>query len=43
VFRWVQEGALTAHYHAECPMAETKRAFDALRGRETIGKVLLVP
>jgi NADPH2:quinone reductase len=33
VFRWVQEGALTAHYHAECPMAETKRAFDALRPR----------
>jgi NADPH2:quinone reductase len=43
VFRWVQEGALTAHYHAEYPMAEAKRAFDALRGRETIGKVLLLP
>ena len=43
VFRWVQEGALTVHYHAEYPMAEAKRAFEALRGRETIGKVLLVP
>lgn len=43
VFRWVREGALTAHYHAEYPMADAKRAFDALRGRETIGKVLLVP
>jgi len=43
VFRWVQEGALTAHYHAEYPMAEAKRAFDALRNRETIGKLLLIP
>jgi NADPH:quinone reductase len=43
IFRWVQEGALTAHYHAEYPMAEAKRAFDALRNRETIGKLLLVP
>jgi hypothetical protein len=39
----VREGVLTAHYHAEYPMAEAKRAFDALRGRETIGKLLLVP
>ena len=43
VFRWVEEGALTAHYHAEYPMAEAKRAFDALRNRETIGKLLLIP
>jgi NADPH2:quinone reductase len=43
VFRWVQEGVLTAHYHAEYPMAEAERAFDALRNRETIGKLLLVP
>lgn len=43
VFRWVQEGALTAHYHAEYPMAEAKLAFDALRNRETIGKLLLIP
>ncbi len=43
IFRWVQEGVLTAHYHAEYPMAEAKRAFDALRNRETIGKLLLVP
>ena len=43
VFRWVQEGALTVYYHAEYPMAEAKRAIDALRNRETIGKLLLVP
>lgn len=43
VFRWVQDGTLTAHYHAEYPMAEAQRAFDALRNRETIGKLLLVP
>jgi NADPH2:quinone reductase len=43
VFRWLQDGTLTAHYHAEYPMAEAKRAFDALRNRETVGKLLLVP
>jgi len=43
IFRWVQEGSLTVHYHAEYPMAEAKRAFDTLRNRETIGKVLLIP
>jgi NADPH:quinone reductase len=43
VFRWVQDGALTVHYHAEYPMSEAKRAFDALRNRETVGKLLLVP
>ncbi len=43
VFRWVQEGALTAHYHAEYPMAQVRQAFDALRNRETIGKLLLIP
>ena len=43
IFRWVQDGMLTVRYHAEYPMAEAKRAFDALRNRETIGKVLLVP
>jgi NADPH2:quinone reductase len=43
VFRWVQEGALAVHYHAEYPMAQATRAFDALRNRETIGKVLLIP
>ena len=43
VFRWVREGVLTPHYHAEYPMAEAKSAFDALRNRETIGKLLLVP
>ena len=43
VFRWVQDGTLTAHYHAQYPMAEAKRAFDALRNRETIGKLLLIP
>jgi NADPH2:quinone reductase len=43
VFRWVQEGMLTVRYDAEYPMEEAKRAFDTLRNRETIGKVLLVP
>lgn len=43
VFRWMREGTLTVHYHAEYPMAEAKRAFDALRNRETVGKLLLIP
>lgn len=43
IFRWVQDGSLTVSYHAEYPMAEAKRAFEALRSRETIGKLMLIP
>lgn len=43
VFDWVQSGDLKLHFHAEYPMEDAMQAFDALRNRETIGKVLLVP
>jgi NADPH2:quinone reductase len=43
IFQWIQEGSLSVHYHAEYAMAEAMRAFDALRNRETVGKVLLIP
>jgi NADPH2:quinone reductase len=43
VFRWVENGDLKLHFHAEYSMDEALEAFNALRNRETIGKVLLVP
>ncbi len=43
VFRWVDTGELKLHFHAEYPMDEAMEAFNALRNRETIGKVLLIP
>jgi NADPH2:quinone reductase len=43
IFEWVSSGRLRQHFHAEYPMDEALEAFNALRNRETIGKVLLVP
>lgn len=43
IFRWVSNGQLKIHIHAEYPLAEAARAQAALEQRETIGKVLLVP
>jgi NADPH2:quinone reductase len=43
IFEWVSSGRLNQHFHAEYPMDEALEAFNALRNRETIGKVLLVP
>lgn len=43
VFGWVASGELKVHIHAELPLAEAGKAQSALEGRETIGKVLLIP
>jgi NADPH2:quinone reductase len=43
IFRWVREGALKVHIHAEYPLAEAARAHEAIESRGTIGKLLLVP
>lgn len=43
VFRWVSEGALQVHIHAEYPLAEAWRAHRDLESRGTIGKLLLKP
>jgi NADPH2:quinone reductase len=43
IFRWVETGDMKLYFHAEYPMDEAQEAFSALRNRETIGKVLLIP
>jgi NADPH:quinone reductase len=43
VFRWVGDGSLKVHIHAEFPLKDAARGQEALGNRETIGKVLLIP
>ena len=43
IFRWVTDGDLKLHFHAEYPIEDALQAFNALRNRETIGKVVLIP
>jgi NADPH2:quinone reductase len=43
IFRWVREGALKVHIHAEYPLAEAAKAHEAIESRGTIGKLLLIP
>ncbi|MGH9617026.1 MAG: zinc-binding dehydrogenase, partial [Acidobacteriaceae bacterium] len=43
VFQRLQSGALQVRIHATYPLAEAAKAQQALQGRQTTGKVLLVP
>ncbi len=43
LFRWVQEGQLKVRVDHVFPLAEAAKAHEALGGRKTTGKVLLVP
>jgi len=43
VFRWVGDGSLKVHVHAELPLKDAAKGQEALGNRETIGKVLLIP
>ncbi len=43
IFDWVGNGQLKLHIHAEFPLEEASKAQQALEGRATMGKVLLVP
>jgi NADPH2:quinone reductase len=43
IFRWVREGALKVHIHAEYPLAEAAKAHEDIESRGTIGKLLLIP
>ncbi|MGC0273448.1 quinone oxidoreductase family protein [Pseudactinotalea sp. Z1739] len=43
VFTAVAEGSLDVHIGAQFPLADAARAHRALEGRETTGKVLLLP
>jgi NADPH2:quinone reductase len=40
---WALEGNLKVRIGAEFPLAQAAQAHMALQGRETTGKVLLVP
>jgi NADPH:quinone reductase len=43
LFRWMREGSLRVRIDREFPLARAAEAHAALAGRETTGKVLLVP
>ncbi|WP_337869959.1 quinone oxidoreductase [Meiothermus sp.] len=43
VMRWALEGRLKIRIGAEFPLAQATQAHRALQGRETTGKVLLIP
>jgi NADPH2:quinone reductase len=43
VLRWVASGELAVRIGMECPLAQAADAQRALTGRETTGKVLLIP
>lgn len=43
VFDWVASGKLKVNIFGEFPLSEAGKAQTALEGRETIGKVLLIP
>ena len=43
VLEWIRSGEMKLHIHAVMPLAEAAEAHRQLRGRETSGKVVLVP
>lgn len=43
IWRWAAEGRLKPHIHAEVPLADWRSAFEMMRGREVVGKVVLAP
>ncbi len=38
---WAQSGAISVHIHAKYALEEYKKAFEAIAGRQTLGKTLL--
>jgi len=43
LFRWILEGSLSVRIGLELPLAEAREAHRRLEGRDTTGKVLLIP
>jgi NADPH2:quinone reductase len=43
LFTWVQDGRLRLRTEFEFPLSDAKAAHDALEGRKTTGKILLIP
>ncbi len=42
IWKWAEEGKVHPRIHAEVPLAEWRRAFEMMRGREVVGKVAIV-
>lgn len=43
IWKWAEEGKVKPCIFAEVPLADWRRAFDMMRSREVVGKVVLVP
>lgn len=43
IWKWAEEGRIKPCIHARIPLADWRRAFDMMRSREVVGKVVLVP
>lgn len=43
IWKWAEEGKVKPCIHAEVPLADWRRAFDMMRSRQVVGKVVLVP
>jgi NADPH2:quinone reductase len=43
VFRWIQSGQLKVRIHQTLPLKDAAEAHRLLEGRQTVGKVILVP
>lgn len=43
IWRWAAEGKLKPHVHAEVSLGDWRQAFEMMRGREVVGKVVIVP
>ena len=42
IWKWAEEGKVRPRIHDEVPLAEWRRAFEMMRGREVVGKVAIV-
>lgn len=43
IWRWAEDGRVRPHIHAEVALEDWRRAFEMMRGREVVGKVVIVP
>lgn len=43
IWNWAEEGRVKPHIHAEVPLADWRDAFDMMRSRQVVGKVVLAP
>lgn len=43
IWQWAEDGRVKPCIHAEVPLANWREAFDMMRSRQVVGKVVLVP